>query len=145
MSSKTTIAAPIKEQQRQWFRVDADGKILGKLATRIADTLRGKGKTIFALHTDLGDHVVVLNAEKVKVSGRKEEGKQYYSHSQYPGHLKITPLKKMRAEKPWKILEEAVTGMLPKNKLRNRWMKRCHVYRGSEHPHKAAKFQDMLL
>lgn len=122
----------------KWYIVDADGKVLGKIAERIATVLRGKHKVTFDPAKDCSDGVIVINAEKVRVTGNKEEAKMYYSHSRYPGGFKQTPLSKLRAEKPEEIIRKAVKGMLPKNNLAKGIMTRkLKVYAGAEHPHTA--------
>jgi large subunit ribosomal protein L13 len=142
---KTTVPKRLNEQERKWHLVNADGLILGKLATKVADLLRGKHKPIFTPHMDMGDHVVVINAGKVKVTGTKEESKIYIRHTQYPGHLRMTPFKKMRQERPLRILEEAVKGMLPKNRLRDLFLKKLHLYEGTEHQHQAQAPEPLQL
>ncbi|ADU96352.1 50S ribosomal protein L13 [Thermovibrio ammonificans] len=126
-----------EEVQREWFLVDATGKTLGRLASEIAKILMGKHKPTYTPHVDGGDFVVVINADKIHVTGRKLEKKIYYKHTLYPGGLKETKLKDMLKEKPEEVIRLAVKGMLPKNKLRDRRMKRLKVYAGSEHPHGA--------
>ena len=126
-----------EETQHNWVIVDASDKVLGRLATKIADKLRGKDKPIFTPHVDCGDFVVVVNAEKIKVTGNKFEDKKYYTHSLYPGGLKTKTFKDMNATKPEKVIELAVKGMLPKNKLSNQIIKKLKIYAGSEHPHEA--------
>ena len=126
-----------EETQHNWVIVDASDKVLGRLASKIADKLRGKDKPIFTPHVDCGDFVVVVNAEKIKVTGNKFENKKYYTHSLYPGGLKTKTFKDMNATKPEKIIELAVKGMLPKNKLSNQIIKKLKIYAGSEHPHEA--------
>jgi len=126
-----------EDVQRDWFIVDATGKTLGRLATEIAKILMGKHKPTYTPHVDGGDFVVVVNAEKVFVTGKKLNNKIYYKHTGYMGHLKETTLKEMLAKKPEEVIRLAVRGMLPKNKLRDRRMKRLKVYAGPEHPHKA--------
>ena len=126
-----------EETQHNWVIVDASDKVLGRLASKIADKLRGKDKPIFTPHVDCGDFVVVVNAEKIKVTGNKFEDKKYYTHSLYPGGLKTKTFKDMNATKPEKIIELAVKGMLPKNKLSNQLIKKLKIYAGSEHPHEA--------
>ncbi len=122
---------------REWFLVDATGKTLGRLATEIAKILMGKHKPTYTPHVDGGDFVVVVNAEKIFVTGKKLEKKIYYKHTLYPGGLKKTTLKEMLEKKPEEVIKLAVRGMLPKNKLRDRRMKRLKVYAGPEHPHSA--------
>jgi large subunit ribosomal protein L13 len=126
-----------EEVQRDWYLVDATGKTLGRLASEIAKLLMGKHKPTYTPHVDGGDFVVVVNAEKIHVTGKKLDKKIYYKHTLYPGGLKETPLRKMLQEKPEEVIRLAVRGMLPKNKLRDRRMKRLKVYAGPEHPHKA--------
>jgi large subunit ribosomal protein L13 len=126
-----------EETQHNWVIVDASDKVLGRLASKIADKLRGKDKPIFTPHVDCGDFVVVVNAEKIKVTGNKFEDKKYYTHSLYPGGLKTKTFKDMNASKPEKVIELAVKGMLPKNKLSNQIIKKLKIYAGSEHPHEA--------
>lgn len=129
---------PKKEDiEQNWWVVDADGKILGRLATEVADLLRGKKKPLFTPHLDTGDFVVVVNAEKIRVSGDKLEKKTYYSHSQYPGGLKEEKLKDLLAKKPEEVIRKAVWGMIPKNKLGRRVYGKLKVYKGPDHPHQA--------
>jgi len=124
---------------RRWVLVDAEGQILGRLATRVAMILRGKTKPTFAPHADVGDFVVVINAEKVAVTGRKLEQKIYYQHSQYPGGLREDPLAKVLKVKPERVVEKAVRGMLPKTKLGNALYGKLKVYAGPTHPHTAQR------
>lgn len=123
------------ELNREWFVVDASDKILGRLAARIAHRLRGKHKPEFAPHMDNGDFVVVVNAEKVAVTGRKLDKKMYYKHTNHPGGLKERTLRQMLDKKPEEVLRAAVKGMLPKNRLSRRLLNKLKVYAGSEHPH----------
>jgi large subunit ribosomal protein L13 len=123
----------------RWFIIDADGKILGRLSTTIAQILSGKNKPMYTPFLDTGDHVIVINAEKVVLTGKKESDKIYRSHSQYPGGLKERAARFVRAEKPERMIEEAVRGMLPKNKLGRKMLKKLKVYRGTTHPHEAQK------
>jgi large subunit ribosomal protein L13 len=125
------------EINRRWVLVDAQGQTLGRLASRVARLLRGKDKPVFAPHLDVGDFVVVINAEKVVVTGRKLRQKMYYHHSQYPGGLKSLTLEKMLREKPERVLEKAVRGMLPKNRLGEALFGKLKVYAGANHPHRA--------
>jgi len=131
-----------EDTQHKWVIVDATDKILGRLASKIADKLRGKDKPIFTPHVDCGDFVVVVNAEKIRVTGNKFEDKKYYTHSLYPGGLKTKTFKDMNATKPEKVIELAVKGMLPKNKLSNQIIKKLKIYAGSEHPHEAQQPQN---
>jgi large subunit ribosomal protein L13 len=132
-----TYSAKEIDLEKQWFVIDADGKVLGRMATRIADVLRGKNKPIFTPHVDTGDFVVVVNAEKVKLTGNKLTDKIYYRHSGYPGGLKSASARKLMEKKPEEIIRTAVKGMLPKNKLASRLLKKLKVYKGPEHPHEA--------
>ena len=124
---------------QRWYLIDAEGQVLGRVATTVAQLLRGKGKPTFTPHMDGGDYVIVVNADKVVVTGNKETDKFYYRHSGYPGGLKATSLKDMRARHPHRILEEAVRGMLPKNRLGRRIFLHMKVYAGPEHPHEAQR------
>lgn len=127
---------PKKEEiAREWRFLDAKDQVLGRLATKIAIYLSGKDKKTLALHLDTGDFVVVTNAKDVKVTGKKEEQKNYYRHSGYPGGLKTISYKKLKEENPTKIIEHAVFNMLPKNRLRDQRMRRLKVFAGSEHPY----------
>ncbi len=123
--------------EQKWWLVDAEGRILGRLATEVADLIRGKRKPQFTSHLDTGDFVVVVNAEKVKVTGRKLEQKKYYSHSLYPGGIKEEVLKDLLAKKPEEVIKKAVWGMVPKGKLGRALYKKLKVYRGPSHPHEA--------
>src|ERR1700682_2085988 len=123
----------------RWFIIDAEGKVLGRLSTTIARILAGKNKPMYTPFLDTGDHVIVINAEKVVLTGKKETDKIYRSHSQYPGGLKERAARAVRAEKPESMIEEAVWGMLPKNKLGRKMLKKLKVYRGTNHPHAAQK------
>jgi large subunit ribosomal protein L13 len=133
------------EAQREWFIVDAEGKTLGRLASVIAATLRGKHKPTFAPHMDMGDFVIVVNAEKVRVTGKKETQKQYYRHSQYPGGFRATMLRDVRAKHPERILESAVRGMLPHNVLGEQQFKKLKIFVGPSHPHEAQKPKELPL
>jgi len=128
--------------EKKWWLVNAEGKILGRLATEVSILMRGKRKTQFANFLDCGDFVVVINAEKVKVTGKKEEQKKYYSHSGYPGGLKEKTFKELMNKKPEEIIRSAVWGMMPKNKLGRSSFKKLKVYRGPNHPHEAQKPQE---
>jgi len=125
------------EVAKTWWVIDAEGKILGRLATEVAVLLRGKNKPEFSTFLDTGDFVIVINAAKVAVTGRKPAQKKYYSHSQYPGGLKTEVLGEMLAKKPEEVIKRAVWGMIPKNKLGRAVYKKLKVYRGPEHPHQA--------
>jgi large subunit ribosomal protein L13 len=131
------------EIQRKWFVVDADGQVLGRLATRVATILRGKHKPTFSPHLDVGDHVVVINAEKVQLTGRKLKDKQYRWHTGYIGGLKEVSAETMLRTHPDRVIEWAVEGMLPKNRLGRAMAKKLKVYRGAEHPHEAQQPQPL--
>ena len=132
----TYMANPDKIE-RKWYVVDAEGQTLGRLSSEIAKVLRGKNKPVFTPHIDTGDYVIVVNAEKIKVTGKKMDQKIYYNHSDYVGGMKETTLKEMMAKKPEEVVAHAVSGMLPKNKLRSRMMTRLRVFAGAEHNHAA--------
>lgn len=134
---KTTYFPKADEIVKNWYVMNADGVPLGRLAARIASILRGKTKPSFTPHTDVGDFIIVVNAEKVKLTGNKLEQKTYARHSGYPGGIKLTSAKVMIAKKPEELIEIAVRGMLPKNALGRQTIKKLKVYRGPEHPHKA--------
>ena len=129
------------EIDRKWFLVDADGQVLGRLATRVASILRGKHKSTFTTHLDVGDHVVVVNAEKIHVTGRKRTDKMYRWHSGYIGGLREVPFEKMVKSHPERVIEWAVQGMLPKNRLGRAMATKLKVYRGAGHPHEAQQPQ----
>ena len=133
---KATIAVPNKEA-RAWWIIDADGKVLGRTASQIAKTLRGKNKAIYTPHVDAGDFVIVVNCEKVKLTGKKLDDKVYNFFSGYVGGLRQTAAKDVLAKKPELLLREAVKGMLPKTALGEKLLKKLKIYKGSEHPHKA--------
>lgn len=130
------------EIEKKWWVINAEGKILGRLATEVAILLRGKRKPEFAHFVDCGDFVVVINAEKINVTGKKLEQKKYYSHSGYPGGLKVKTLKELLDTKPEEVVRKAVWGMIPKGKLGRAVYKKLKVYRGSHHPHEAQKPQE---
>ena len=132
-----TFSLKNTEVSRDWVVFDASDKILGRFATKIADKLRGKDKSTYTPHVDGGDFVVVINADKVKVTGNKAEQKKYYKHSLYPGGLKEKSYKEVLESTPERIIENAVKGMLPKNKLGKSIIKKLKVYSGSEHPHES--------
>ncbi|REJ14134.1 MAG: 50S ribosomal protein L13 [Bacillaceae bacterium] len=136
---RTTFMAKPHEVERKWYGVDAAGKTLGRLASEVASILRGKHKPTFTPHVDTGDHVIIINAEKIELTGKKLTDKIYYRHSQHPGGLKSRTALEMRNNYPEKMLELAIRGMLPKGSLGRQMFKKLHVYRGSEHPHQAQK------
>jgi large subunit ribosomal protein L13 len=128
-----------QDVERRWYVVDADGAVLGRLASEVAKILRGKHKPIFAPHADTGDHVVVVNAQGIRLTGGKEEKKIDYRHSGYPGGLRETPYTRLLSERPVYVVEKAVRGMLPKNRLGRAMVRKLQVYPGPEHPHAAQK------
>jgi len=128
--------------EQKWLLINAEGRILGRMATEVADLIRGKRKPQFTSHLDTGDFVVIVNAEKIKVSGRKLEQKKYYSHSGYPGGIKEETLKDLLERKPEEVVKKAVWGMIPKGKLGRALYKKLKVYRGPSHPHEAQNPQE---
>jgi large subunit ribosomal protein L13 len=132
-----TYHTPVKEIERKWYVVDAEGKVLGRLASEIATRLRGKHKPNFSSHMDVGDFIVVVNAEKVKLTGKKLEDKVYYRHSGYIGGLREQTAKEVLEKKPEELLRSAVKGMLSKNSLGREQFKKLKVYAGTDHPHEA--------
>lgn len=133
----TTFSAKPAEVKRDWYVVDADGKTLGRLSTELARRLRGKHKAEYTPHVDTGDYIIVINAEKVRVTGNKEQDKIYYRHTGYIGNMKSVSLGKLRQTHPERIIETAVKGMLPKNPLGRAMFRKLKVYAGSEHGHQA--------
>ena len=140
-----TFVAKENEVKKDWYLVDAENKILGRLATQIAMRLRGKHKPIFTPHADTGDFIVVINAEKVSLTGKKWNNKVYYRHSGYVGGLKEISAKKLLEKKPEDVLRFAVRGMLPKNRLGRRQLKKLKIYTGSEHPHQAQQLEALEI
>lgn len=140
-----TFSPTPKDINHEWFVVDAQDQVLGRLASQIAHRLRGKHKPEFAPHMDLGDFIVVVNCDKVKVTGKKMQDKKYYRHSGWVGGLKTTVLSDMMAEKPERVLMAAVRGMLPKNRLGRAMLKKLKIYAGAEHPHAAQNPQPLTL
>jgi len=134
-----TYMAKAGEVQRKWYLIDADGKTLGRVATEVARILRGKHKPIYTPHVDTGDHVIVINAAKVKVTGKKYTDKLYYRHTGYPGGIKVTNFADMLRRKPEQVIEKAVWGMIPHNRLGRKVFKKLRVYPGPDHPHAAQK------
>ena len=135
--NKTTVSAREQDVQKDWYVVDAQGQTLGRLATQVATILRGKHKPLYTPHIDCGDYVIVVNAEKVHVTGQKMSQKKYYRHSGYPGGLKEVTLRDQLQKFPARVIEAAVRGMLPKNRLGRRMFKKLKVYAGPAHPHEA--------
>jgi large subunit ribosomal protein L13 len=140
-----TYSAKPGEITREWYLVDAEGKTLGRLATQIADTLRGKRKPQFTPHVDTGDFVIVVNAEKISVTGNKRADKRYYRHSGYPGGLKSRSLEEMLQRRPEEVIRIAVKGMLPRNRLARKQLTKLKVYAGPEHPHTAQQPRPMEI
>lgn len=136
---KTTFMANSQNVERKWYIVDAEGKTVGRLAAEVAKVLRGKHKPIFTPHVDTGDFVIIVNAEKVVFSGKKLIHKTYFRHSGYPGGTTFTPAGQMLEKQPVKVLESAIRGMLPKNRLGAQMYKKLSVYAGAQHPHTAQK------
>lgn len=136
---KRTYQAKKEEIDAKWYVVDADGKVLGRLASKVASVLRGKNKPIFTPHVDTGDFVVVVNAKKVVLTGKKLQDKSYYHYTGYPGGIREMSAEKMMAKKPTEVLRIAVKGMLPKNTLGRQMLRKLKVYAGPEHPHAAQK------
>ncbi len=132
-----TWTAKAEDVEHAWYVVDAEGQTLGRLATRIADTLRGKGKPTYTPHVDSGDFVIVVNADKIAVTGNKLDQKRYYRHSGYPGGLRSRTLREQLERRPTEVIRTAVKGMLPKNRLASRQITKLKVYAGPEHPHEA--------
>jgi len=132
-----TSSAKSHEIERKWFVIDAQGQTLGRLATRVATVLRGKHKPIYTPHIDCGDYVIVVNADKINVTGKKLDQKMYYRHSGYPGGLKQVSLRRQLQTHPERVIEAAVRGMLPKNRLGRKMFKKLKVYDGPDHPHQA--------
>lgn len=142
--TKTYLEKPANVQ-RKWYLVDAEGKTLGRLAAKVATLLRGKHKPTFTPHVDTGDHVVIVNAEKVVLTGNKMENKTYSTHSGFPGGLKTLTAEHVHRKDPTKLLTKAIEGMLPKNPLGNHMAKKLRVYAGATHPHQAQKLESLAL
>ena len=145
LSVMKTYTAKPGEIQREWYLVDAEGKTLGRLATQIADRLRGKGKPVYTPHVDTGDFVIVVNAEKIAVTGSKLDTKIYYRHSGYPGGIKQRTLREQLDRRPTEVIRKAVKGMLPKNKLAAAQLTKLKVYAGPDHPHAAQAPKELEL
>jgi large subunit ribosomal protein L13 len=138
-----TFVANSETRQRDWYVVDAEGKTLGRLATRIADTLRGKHKPEYTPHVDTGDFVIVVNAEKVAVTGNKLQDKRYWRHSGHPGGIRSRTLGEMLDQRPEEVIRKAVRGMLPRNRLARRQLTKLKIYAGPDHPHTAQQPKEM--
>jgi large subunit ribosomal protein L13 len=141
---KTFVATP-ETRERKWYVVDATGQTLGRLATQIADTLRGKRKPEYTPHCDVGDFVIVINAERIAVTGKKLSEKRYYRHSGYPGGLRSRSLQEMLDRQPEEVIRKAVKGMLPRNRLGRKQLTKLKVYAGPEHPHAAQQPEPMEI
>ena len=141
---KTYVAKPT-DRQRDWYVVDADGKTLGRMATQIADALRGKRKPEYTPHCDTGDFVVVVNAEKIVVTGKKRTDKLYWRHSGYPGGIRSRTLNEMLERRPEEVIRKAVQGMLPRNRLARQQLRKLKVYAGPDHPHAAQQPKPMEI
>jgi large subunit ribosomal protein L13 len=141
---KTYVATPAN-RERDWLVVDATGKTLGRLATQLADALRGKGKPEYTPHCDVGDFIIVVNAEKIAVTGKKREEKRYYRHSGYPGGLRSRTLNEMLDRRPEEVIRLAVKGMLPRNRLARAQLRKLKVYAGPDHPHAAQQPKPMEI
>ncbi len=141
----TTYSANKENTQREWFVVDAEGQTLGKLAVVVANVLRGKHKPTFTPHADAGDFVVVINADKIQVSGKKRDQKQYNRHTGYPGGFRSQTFRQLQAKHPERIVEKAVKGMLPHNSLGRQLYRKLKVYAGAQHPHEAQQPKNLSL
>jgi large subunit ribosomal protein L13 len=141
---KTFVATPAN-RERNWLVVDATGQTLGRLATRIADALRGKDKPEYTPHCDVGDFVIVVNAEKIAVTGKKRQEKRYYRHSGYPGGLRSRTLEELLGHRPEEVIRRAVKGMLPRTRLGRAQLRKLKVYAGPDHPHQAQKPEPMEI
>jgi large subunit ribosomal protein L13 len=144
-TANKTYSANAQDRKRDWYLVDAEGKTLGRLATQIADVLRGKRKPTYTPHVDVGDFVVVVNAEKVHVTGNKREAKLYRRHSGHPGGIRSRTLGDMLERRPEEVLRKAVKGMLPRNRLARRQLTKLKVYAGPDHPHQAQKPENLEI
>jgi len=140
-----TFVPKREDIEKKWYLIDGSGMVLGRLATKVAELLRGKGKPIFSPHMDTGDYVIIINAEKVLLTGKKLEQKFHFTHSRYPGGAKFIRYDKLMAENPEKAIRLAVKGMLPSNKLRNRLITKLKIYKGKVHPHGAQKPQILKI
>ena len=145
VTPQKTFQATAQDRERDWFVVDAEGKTLGRLATQIADVLRGKRKPTYTPHVDVGDFVIVINAEKIAVTGKKLEDKRYWRHSGYPGGIRSRTLGEQLARRPEEVIRKAVKGMLPRNRLARKQITKLKVYAGPDHPHVAQKPEPMEI
>lgn len=140
-----TYAGRAGDIQRKWYVVDAEDQVLGRLASKVAHILRGKHKPTYCTFLDTGDHVIIVNASKIRVTGKKDQQKCYYRYSGYPGGLKVTPYRKLLETRPERILELAIKGMLPKTKLGRKMYKKLKVYAGGDHPHQAQQPEQLTF
>jgi large subunit ribosomal protein L13 len=140
-----TFQATAQDRERDWYVVDAEGRTLGRLATQIADVLRGKRKPTYTPHVDVGDFVIVVNAKKVAVTGKKLEDKRYWRHSGYPGGIRSQTLGDMLEKRPEEVIRKAVKGMLPRNRLARAQLRKLKVYAGPEHPHQAQTPEELEI
>jgi len=145
MLSKTYTPKAETKSEKKWYLIDAEGKTLGHLSSKIAVILRGKNKRTFVPHLDMGDYVVVVNAEKVKLTGKKEEQKEYIHHTGYLGHIRRKPISVVRTTNPTHILYTAVAGMIPRNRLKKLILEKLKIYAGSEHPHAGQKLEKVSI
>ena len=145
MNFKTFTPKAESKDAKKWYLVDAEDKTLGHLASKIAIKLRGKDKPNFTAHLDMGDYVVVINADKVRLTGNKEEQKEHIHHTGYLGHIKRKPISVVRATNPTRILEIAVAGMIPRNRLKKHVLDKLKIYAGSEHPHAGQKLETLSI
>ena len=140
-----TFTLKAKDIKKNWYLIDAKNQVLGRLSSKIAQLIRGKGKPEFTPHLDMGDFVIIINAEKVKLSGKKETNKEYFKHTNYPGGAKFSSVKLMRSKKPEFLLMNSVKGMLPHNRLGKKILEHLKVYVGNEHPHASQKPKKLEL
>ena len=143
MKKNKTVYAKKETVKKEWYVVDAGEKILGRVATKVALYLRGKHKPIFTPHTDCGDYIVIINADRIRLSGKKAGSKLYFSHSGYPGGMKLVTFEKMMVKDPRKVVRLAVEGMLPKSRLGKKMINNLKIYVGKDHPHQAQKLQKL--
>ena len=143
MKKNKTVYAKKQTVKKEWYVVDAGEKILGRVATKVALYLRGKHKPIFTPHTDCGDYIVIINADRIRLSGKKAGSKLYFSHSGYPGGMKLVTFEKMMVKDPRKVVRLAVEGMLPKSRLGKKMINNLKIYVGKDHPHQAQKLQKL--
>ena len=135
MSQKTFTPKIQTKTDRKWYLLDVKDMVVGKVATKAANILRGKNKAVFTPHLDMGDYLIIVNAEQIRLTGKKEDQKEYIHHTGYLGHLRRKPFKVVQQRNPTRILDEAITGMIPRNRLRTHILRKLFLYAGSEHPH----------